>query len=92
MALDLIGLRYTRSCLGNYEAEVLLTRWYKGKPRGEFKYTYYRYRFRDANLYDELRSDDTTKKRMRVLVRFIRDNAQHIMRHNDDEYKTREQL
>lgn len=88
MALELVGLRYTRSYLGNYEAEVLLTRWYKGKPRGEFKYTYYRYRFNDANLYDELRSDDVTKKRRADLLRFIRNNAQHVMRHNDNEYKS----
>lgn len=88
MALELVGLRYKRSYLGTYEAEVLLTRWYKGNPRGEFKYTYYRYRFDDANLYDELRSDDTPKGRMKVLLRFIRNNAQHVMRHNDDEYKS----
>lgn len=92
MALELVGLRYKRSYLGTYQAEVLLTRWYKGNPRGEFKFTYYLYHFNDASLYDELRSDDTTKKRMRELVRFIRDNAQYIMRHNDDEYKMREQL
>lgn len=90
MALDLIGLRYTRSYLGNYEAEVLFTRWQKGHPRGELKYTYYRYRFNDATLYDELRSDETTKKRKRELISFIRQNAQWIMRHNDDEYKRRD--
>lgn len=90
MALELVGLRYTRSYLGNYEAEVLLTRWYKGRPHGEFKYTYYRYRFNDANLYDELRSDDTPKGRMIELARFIRNNAQHVMRHNDNEYKKRD--
>lgn len=90
MALELVALRYKRSYLCTYEAEVLLTRWYKGHPRGEFKYTYYRYRFDDANLYDELRSDDTTKKRREDLLRFIRHNAQHVMRHNDDEYKKRD--
>lgn len=87
MALQLAGLRYKRSCLGNYEAVALLTRFYKGNPRGEFKYTFYRYRFNDANLYDELTSDDTPKGRRIELLRFIRNNAQHVMRHNDDEYK-----
>lgn len=90
MALELVGLRSKRSYLGTYEAEVLLTRWYKGHPRGEFKYTYYRYRFDDANLYDELRSDDTPKRRFVQLLRFIRNSAQHVMRHNDSEYRVRE--
>lgn len=92
MSLQLTGLNYRRHYLGTYYAEVLLNRWYKGHPRGEFKYTYYRYHFDDANLYDELQSDKTTKKRMRALISFIRDNAQYIMRHNDTEYHLREQL
>ena len=89
MALELIGLNYRQHCFGAYYAEVLLNRWYRGYPRGEFKYTYYRYHFDDANLYDELRSDETSKARMRVLIRFIRNNAQYIMRHNDNEYHLR---
>ena len=90
MALDLDSLRYKRSYLGTYRAEVLFTRWRKGPLYGELKYTYYRYHFDDANLYDELRSDETSKKRMKVLIRFIRNNAQYIMRHNDDEYRRSE--
>lgn len=90
MALDLVGLRYKRSYLGTYQAEVLFTRWHKGPLGGEFKYTYYRYHFDDANFYDELRSEATSKKRMKVLIRFIRNNAQYIMRHNDDEYRRRD--
>lgn len=90
MALQLIGTSYRRSILGNYQAEVLLTRWYKGNPRGEFKYTYYRYHFNDAYLFDELKSDETSKKRMRELVTFIRNNAQYILRHNDCDYQRRD--
>lgn len=90
MALQLIGICYRRSTLGTYQAEVLLTRWYKGTLRGEFKYTYYRYHFNDANLFDELKSDDTSKKRMRQLVTFIRNNAQYILRHNDYDYQRRD--
>lgn len=90
MATTLVGLNYNRHYLGRYYAEVLLTRWYKGNPHGEFKYTYYRYHFDDANLYDELRDDYTSKSRMTELKRFIRNNAQYIMRHNDNEYRKRE--
>lgn len=90
MSLQLTSVCYRRSSLGIYQAEVLLTRWYKGHPRGEYKYTYYLYHFNDANLYDELKSDDTSQKRMRVLIRFIRDNAQLIMKHNDNYYHIRD--
>ena len=90
MALLLHGLRKKRSYLGTYQAEVLFTRWRKGPLRGEFKYTYYRYHFDDANFLDELRSEETSKKRMKVLIRFIRNNAQYIMRHSDDEFRRRE--
>ena len=91
MALELVGLRHKRSYLGIYEAEVLFTRWHKGSPRGEFKYTYYRYHFDDADRYVELSSDETTMKRRRELIRFIRNNAQYIMRHNDNAYKRRDE-
>lgn len=90
MALDLVGLRYKRSYLGTYQAEVLSTRWQKGPLGGEFKYTYYRYHFDDAYLYDKLKSDETSKKRMKSLISFIRNNAQYVMRHNDDEYRRRD--
>lgn len=90
MALELVSLRYKRSYLGTYRAEVLFSHWHKGPWGVECKDTYYRYYFDDATLYDELRSDKTSKTRMKVLIRFIRNNAQYIMRHSDDEFRRRE--
>ena len=87
MAQELTRVTYTKHYLGRYYAEVVLTRWYKGTPHGEFKFTFYHYYFNDAYLFDELMSDDTSKKRKMELVRFVRNNAQYIMRHNDDEFK-----
>lgn len=90
MALELVSLRYIRSYLGTYRAEILFSHWHRGRFGVECKDTYYRYYFDDAELYDELRSDKTSKTRMKVLIRFIRKNAQYIMRHSDDEFRRRD--
>lgn len=72
--------------MGRYVAEVEFSHIrYRGVATRYYA-TYYRYYFSDSSLYDELRSDNISKKRMRELATFCRKNAQKIMRHNDDEF------
>lgn len=89
MALTLTRLTFKPSIYGAYVAEVEFSRWQKTKWPGHFTYTEYRYYFNDSSLYDEIRSVDTSKTRMKELRSHIRHMAQWIRKHHSDEWERR---
>lgn len=90
MALRLTKVAFEGKFYGRYSAEVYFSKWQRTKYGGHFSYTTYRYTFNDSLLYDELKSDDISKKRMRELVSYVKFMVQWIMRHNSGKWERRE--
>ena len=90
MALTLTRLTFKPSIYGTYVAEVEFSRWHKTEWSGHSTYTEYRYYFNDSSLYDELRSDSTSKTRMNELKSHIRFMAQWVKKHHSGEWERRE--
>lgn len=90
MALRLTKVAFNGNIHGRYVAEVYFTKWQRTKHGGHFSYTTYRYLFNDSLLYDELKSDDISKKRMRELISHVKFMSQWIMRHNSGEWERRD--
>lgn len=90
MALRLTKVAFNGNIHGRYVAEVYFTKWQRTRYGGHFTYTEYRYTFNDSLLYDELKSDEISKTRMRELVGFIRFRAQWVKKHHSGEWERRD--